>query len=124
MVVDTSALVAILLGEPDAAEMAQAIEGADAPMISVASFVELMLVMRKRKGAEGEELAQKLVSAAGITIEKVDEHQLPFAEKAIRNYAVLNYGDLFSYALAQQRRLPLLFKGDDFSRTDVRPARP
>jgi ribonuclease VapC len=121
IVVDTSALVAILLAEPEAASMASALEEDEGPLMSAASYVELLLVMQKKKGNAGRELAERLVGAAGIRIAPVSEPQLPFAAQAIRRFGALNYGDLFSYALAKERDRPLLFKGDDFTKTDVAP---
>ena len=125
MVIDTSALVAVLLNQPDAPRISQAIELASVRLLSVANFLEAAMVVESRKGeAAGRELDLALYRAT-IEVVPVDQDQAEIARLAWRRYgkgrhaAGLNYGDCFAYALARQRRLPLLFRGDDFVRTDI-----
>ena len=125
IVVDTSALIAILDREPDAALYAEAIAEADAPLISAASLLELHIVMLNRHGARAAQIVDRLIQDAGIQIENFTAQHLELARAAYaryrkgRNSAGLNYGDCFSYALAKATGLPLLFKGEDFSKTDL-----
>ena len=126
MVIDSSAVVAILFQEPDAPMFAAAIEAEPAPVISAASVVEvgLVLLSRKTKGAR-KDLADFL-RESGVQVEAVDHSQAKLALDAFERYgkggghpAQLNFGDCFSYALAKATGKPLLFKGTDFSKTDV-----
>src|SRR4026208_512463 len=125
IVVDTSALIAILDREPDAALYAEAIAEADAPLISAATLLELHIVMLNRHGARAAQLVDRLIQDAGLQIETLTAQHLELARVAYsrygkgRNSAGLNYGDCFSYALAKATSLPLLFKGEDFSKTDL-----
>jgi len=125
MVIDTSALIAVLLNEPGAPRISEAIELASVRLLSVANFLEAAMVIESRKGeAAGRELDLALYRAT-IEVVPVDQDQAEIARLAWRRYgkgrhaAGLNYGDCFAYALARQRRLPLLFRGDDFARTDI-----
>ena len=125
MVIDTSALVAVLLNEPGAPRISEAIELASVRLLSVANFLEAAMVIESRKGeAAGRELDLALYRAT-IEVVPVDQDQAEIARLAWRRYgkgrhtAGLNYGGCFAYALARQRRLPLLFRGDDFVRTDI-----
>lgn len=128
MIVDTSAIVAILYREPEAAAFVQLIHDADVCRISVASYVELSMVIENQLGPEGMRQAEAFLRRAGITIESVTVDQGELARQAFldfgkgRHKAGLNFGDCFSYALAKAMGEPLLFKGDDFSRTDVTAA--
>lgn len=124
-VIDTSAVVAILLGEADAARFAEAIEAASSRFLSAATLLETTIVLEARKGeAAGREL-DLLIYRTAIEIVPVDLEQAEVARVAWRRYgkgrhpASLNYGDCFTYALAKIKRLPLLCKGDDFSKTDL-----
>ena len=126
MVIDTSALLAILLDEPEAASMARAIEAAAAPVISAATLVELGAVIIHKLGADAMGEIDALLDAAGIEVEPLTAVQARLACSAYASYgkgrqhrAQLNLGDCFSYALAADLGRPLLFKGDDFARTDV-----
>jgi ribonuclease VapC len=125
MVIDTSAIVAILLGEPEAAEFAAAIEQDPSLLLSAASLLEASIVIETRKGDEGARDLDLLIYRAGIQIVAVDAEQAEVARLAWRRYgkgrhpASLNYGDCFAYALAKTSGARLLFKGDDFSRTDL-----
>lgn len=125
IVVDTSALIAILDKEPDAALYAEAIAEADSPLISAATLLELHIVMLNRRGARAAQIVDRLIQEAGFQIEYFTAQHLELAREAYarygkgRNSAGLNYGDCFSYALAKATGLPLLFKGEDFSKTDL-----
>jgi ribonuclease VapC len=129
VVIDSSALLAILQDEPERRAYNEAIEAADSRSISVASFVEISIVIEARHGAEGVRHLDRFLDRAGIAIVGVDLEQGRLARQAFsrfgkgRHAAGLNFGDCFSYALAQKAGEPLLYKGDDFSRTDV-PAYP
>ncbi|MGB8843803.1 MAG: type II toxin-antitoxin system VapC family toxin [Aliidongia sp.] len=121
-------MVAILYREPEAAAFAQRIHDADICRVSVASYVELSMVIEKQLGLEGMRQAEAFLRRAGITIEPVTVEQGELARQAFldfgkgRHKAGLNFGDCFSYALAKAMGEPLLFKGDDFVETDIAAA--
>jgi ribonuclease VapC len=125
MVIDTSALLAILQDEPERRAFNEAIESADARSISTATFVEVSIVIESRYGAEGLRDLDLLIAKASIGLVAVDGEQAHLARMAFsrfgkgRHPAGLNYGDCFSYALAKSLGEPLLYKGGDFSLTDV-----
>ena len=127
MIVDTSALLAILFNESDAETYARAIAQADAPRISAASFVEAAIVIEAQTKNSSSQL-DAFMRRAGIAIEPVTEEQSHVARQAYtdfgkgRHSAALNFGDCFAYALAKVTGDPLLFKGKDFSQTDITPA--
>jgi ribonuclease VapC len=130
MILDTSALIAILRYEAEAPEFARIIESASQPRISAVSYVEAGAVIDGSKDPIASRRFDELIEAAQITIEPVTEAQARIARQAYRDFgktsghpAKLNFGDCFSYALAKSKGEPLLFKGQDFSRTDVRSAR-
>jgi ribonuclease VapC len=125
MVIDTSVLVAVLFGEPEAEAFAAAIEQDPVRLISAASVLEASLVIESELGeAGGRELDLLLLKAAVETI-PFNAEQLAIARHAYRRYGKgrhpvgLNYGDCFSYALSQATGETLLFKGEDFTRTDI-----
>lgn len=124
MVVDTSALVAILLQEQDAQVYADAIAGAASSLLSAASYVELAIVALSR-GARGRAELEATLLDVGMEIVAVTPDQARLAADAYERYgkgrhrAALNFGDCFAYALAKSRKRPLLFKGTDFTHTDV-----
>lgn len=128
MIIDSSALVAILLGEPEADALADALAHADAPRISAANWFEAMIVITTRLGDAGTQALEELLEAAAIRIEATDQAQAAAAFAAWQRYgkgrhsAGLNFGDCFAYALARQSGEALLFKGEDFGRTDIVPA--
>jgi ribonuclease VapC len=130
IVVDTSALTAILDREPDAASYTESIAETDSPLISAATLLELHIVMLNRHGGRAGQLVDRLIQDAGFQIEDFTAQHLELAREAYarygkgRNSAGLNYGDCFSYALAKATGLPLLFKGSDFSKTDLVAALP
>jgi ribonuclease VapC len=125
IVVDTSALIAILDKEPDAGRYAEAIAEADGPLISAPNLLELHIVMLNRHGARAAQIVDRLMQDAAFQIENFTAQHVELAREAYarygkgRNAAGLNYGDCFSYALAKATGLPLLFKGQDFSKTDL-----
>ncbi len=128
MVIDTSALVAILFDEPDRRDFTQAIAAAPVRVVSAATLVEAGIVVEARIGDAGGRELDLLLHRADVEVLPVDEAHAELARSAWRRFgtgrhpAGLNYGDCFSYALAVQRDEPLLFKGDDFGATDVRVA--
>jgi ribonuclease VapC len=129
MIIDTSALVAILRDEPDAPRFAAAIEAANVRRISAVTYVELGAVIDGARDAVASRRVDELIDVAGIVIEPVTATQARLAREAYRDFgkgsghpAALNFGDCFSYALASDLGETLLFKGSDFARTDIRPA--
>jgi ribonuclease VapC len=125
MVVDTSALAAILFDEPDAEQFEAAIEIDPIRIISAATFVEVSLVVERRFGEQGRNELDALLLEAGFEVVAFSEEQAKIARQALRTYgkgshpAGLNLGDCFAYALSKTSGEPLLFKGQDFPRTDV-----
>jgi ribonuclease VapC len=129
MIVDTSALIAILRDEPDASVMAQAIEDAAERQISAANWLEAAAVIDGSQDPVASRRFDELADVARITIVPVTEEQARIARAAYRDFgkgsghpAGLNFGDCFAYALAKDTGEPLLFKGRDFVFTDVVPA--
>jgi ribonuclease VapC len=128
MVIDTSALIAILCMEPEAARLVSAMEADATRLISAATIVETSLVIESRYGVEGGRELDALVAKAGMRVEAVTSDQSEVARDAWRRYgkgrhiAGLNYGDCFSYALARVTGEQLLFKGEDFAQTDIAAA--
>jgi ribonuclease VapC len=129
MILDTSAIIAILFNEDDAEIYAQAITLADSCRLSAATFVETAIVVEAQTKNNGGRQLDAFIRRAGITIEPVTEEQAHIARQAFidfgkgRHPAGLNYGDCFSYALAKATREPLLFKSKDFAKTDLSTAR-
>jgi ribonuclease VapC len=130
MVVDSSAVLAILLGEPERDDYIALLAGADDPLISTATLVEASIVMQVRAGDAGVQDLDDLLAAAGVRPVAVDADQAALARQAFARFgkgrapAGLNFGDCFAYALAQATGRPLLFKGADFAQTDVTAAAP
>lgn len=126
MVIDTSAVLAILQNESAAERLAAALEEAPVKRMSAATLVECGLVLQARYGDHGERELDLFVQRAGVEIIPFTEEHAELARRAYRRFgrgrhpAGLNYGDCFSYALARALDEPLLFVGDDFSKTDVR----
>ena len=125
MVIDTSALIAILSAEPEAETFATAIATANIRLLSAASFLETAVVIESRHGSAGGDKLDELIQAAHIQIEPVTAEQAAAGRLAYRSYskgrhpAGLNFGDCFAYALAKTTGKPLLFKGNDFNQTDI-----
>lgn len=131
MIVDTSALLAILRAEPDALEYAQALAGASIRRISAANYVEAAAVIDAGHDPVASRRFDELLREAQCVIEPVTEAQARLAREAYRDFgrdtshpAKLNFGDCFAYALAKAMNEPLLFKGNDFKYTDVTSAIP
>jgi ribonuclease VapC len=129
VIIDTSALIAILRDEPEARRFAEAIESATERRISAATYVELAAVIDAGRDPVASRLVDELLAVARVVIEPVTEAQARIAREAYRDFgkgsghaAGLNLGDCFAYALAKATSESLLFKGDDFSRTDVAAA--
>ncbi len=128
MIIDTSAIIAILFNEDDAKIFATAITRADSCRISAATFVETAIVVETQSKSNGSRQLDAFIRRAGIAIEPVTEEQAHIARQAFIDFgkgqhpAGLNYGDCFSYALAKVTREPLLFKGKDFTKTDLTAA--
>lgn len=128
MIVDTSALIAILRDEPEARACAEAIEAAPNRRMSATNFVEAAIVIDGSRDPVASRRLDDLVKEAQLVIEAVTEVQARIAREAYRDFgrgsghpARLNFGDCFAYALARATGEPLLFKGDDFVYTDIIP---
>lgn len=126
MIVDTSALIAILRNEPEAQRCALTIETHPIRRMSAANFVEAAVVIDASRDPIASRRFDELMKEAQISIEPVTEIQAQIAREAYRDFgkgsghaAKLNFGDCFAYALAKSTGEPLLFKGDDFVHTDV-----
>jgi ribonuclease VapC len=128
VIVDTSALVAVILGEPDAEAQLARMTSAETLALSAATLTEALIVVEARQGREAATDLVALLAELEAEIASLDEDQAELAASAWRRFgkgrhpAALNLGDAFSYALAAARGEPLLFKGRDFSATDVRQA--
>jgi ribonuclease VapC len=125
VVLDSSAILALLLNEPDAQTYRVAINEDQTRLVSAATLLEVSLVVERRNGEAGGRELDVLISKTGIEVVPVDGDQVFEARRAWRKFgrgrhpAALNYGDLFSYALSRTTGEPLLFKGNDFARTDI-----
>lgn len=125
MVIDTSAILAILLGEPKARSFASAIANDPRRLVSSVSTLEAAIVIHSRKGRDGVQALDELFRSAALTVVSFSPEQALLARQAYQKLgkghhpAGLNLGDCCSYALAQSSEEPLLFKGRDFARTDV-----
>jgi ribonuclease VapC len=125
MVIDTSAVVAILFEAEDGRRFADAIEQASIRLMSAVTRVELSFVIEGRKGPAGRDQLERLLARSEVEIASVTAHHAAVAIEAFRDYgkgrhkAGLNIGDCFAYALAKTTGLPLLFKGEGFSQTDI-----
>jgi ribonuclease VapC len=126
MIVDTSALLAILLAEPEALQFTNAILSAESAAISAASYLEAAVRIDRLRNPVASRMLDKLIETLAITIEPVNLEQIRLAREANRDFgkgmghpAQLNFGDCFAYALAKTMKAPLLFKGNDFSKTDL-----
>lgn len=129
MIIDTSALIAILRAEPDAAVFAHAIEAASVRRMSAANLLEAAIVIDSSRDPVASRRFDELVQTARIRVEPVTEDQARIARAAYRDFgkgsghpAGLNFGDCLAYALARDLDEPLLFKDKDFIHTDIAPA--
>jgi ribonuclease VapC len=131
VIIDTSALIAILRAEDDASDMALAIERAQVRKISAANYLETAVVIDASRDPIASRRFDELVDTAELRIEPVTHDQARIARDAYRDFgkgsghkASLNFGDCFAYALARSTGEPLLFKGNDFGHTGITPALP
>lgn len=128
MIIDTSALAAVILGEPDAEALLRTMSGADTLTVSAATLTEALIVVEARQGPEAAADLAALLAELQAGVASLDETQAEAAAAAWRRFgkgrhpAGLNLGDTFSYALAATRAEPLLFKGRDFAATDIQQA--
>jgi len=129
MIVDASAILAILKGEAEASTFLAALSEASARRLSAATYVEVSIVVDNSHEAFIVQDYERLLQEYGFIVEPVTEAQTRIARHAFREFgrgsatpAQLNFGDCFSYALAMERNEPLLYKGSDFAHTDVRSA--
>jgi ribonuclease VapC len=129
MIIDTSAIIAILRDEPEAMLCAKAIEDAPSRRMSAANFLEAAIVIDLSRDPIASRRFDDLVAEAQIVIEPVTQAQARIAREAYRDFgrgsghpAKLNFGDCFAYALTKVTGEPLLFKGEDFAHTDITPA--
>jgi ribonuclease VapC len=127
VIVDSSVLIAILTGQPDAEELNDLLSGTARPGLSVANYLETAIVLDRHPARGAGERLDRYLAAGQVELVEVTASQARIARAAYRNFgrgggnsAGLNFGDCFAYALAIERDEPLLYKGDDFKRTDVR----
>ena len=128
MIIDTSAVLAILFGEPDAKRYEDAIAAAWPRRMSVVALLEVAMVVESRGGAVAGQELDVLLEKAAVELVSVTPEHANAARRAWRRFgkgnhpAALNFGDCFAYALARTAGEPLLFKGEDFARTDIEAA--
>ena len=129
MIVDSSALVAILLNEEDGHELSLALDQPEIVRLSAASYLETSIVIDKYRDPVLSASLDDTILDAEIVVEPVTPEQAKIARQAYRDFgkgsghrANLNFGDCFSYALARDKREPILYKGDDFAHTGLRSA--
>ena len=132
MVIDASALVVMLTGEPEADAFADRVEASREPITSPIAIFEAVAAIRRKHHcsvSDAREALEGFLTAAGITLVAITDKEAELSLEAFNLYgkgtghpARLNMGDCFSYALARSCDMPLLFKGDDFSRTDIASA--
>ncbi|MGI9030999.1 MAG: type II toxin-antitoxin system VapC family toxin [Ilumatobacteraceae bacterium] len=129
MIVDTSAVLAILRNEPDARRYATVLAASERTRMSAGNWLEAANVVDSRRDPIGSRRFDELIAQAGIEIVPVTPAQAAIARQAYRDFgrgsghaAQLNFGDCFAYALASEAGEPILFKGNDFVHTDLQPA--
>jgi ribonuclease VapC len=129
VILDSSAVVAILKREPDWRRFAGALDQASTARLSAATYVEISVVVQRLKDPAVNREIDELIEEFEIVIEPLTAKQARIAREAYQEFgrgsghrANLNFGDCFSYALAREKREPILFKGDDFIHTDLRSA--
>ena len=129
MVLDTSAVLAGLLDEPERPRLERLLEEDPARLMSAATLVEAGMILESRHGEPGRQARDRMLDLYEVAIVAFDRDQAELARDAFRRFgrgrhpAALNYGDCFAYALAKATGEALLFKSDDFSRTDIVAAR-
>ena len=125
MIIDTSALIAILFNEVDADLYANALASSEHRLMSAANYLESGIVIDRQRGAAAGRQLDSLILRAEVKVESVTREQADIARQAYLDFgkgahpAGLNFGDCFSYALAKSLGFPLLFKGEDFALTDI-----
>ena len=130
MVLDSSALLAILFEEEDARTYARALAASERTRMSVGTYIEAAIVADSNLGAANGRTLDELLALFAVELTPVSESQGQLARQAYLEFgkgnhmAALNFGDCFAYALAKELREPLLFKGEDFAQTDIKPASP
>jgi ribonuclease VapC len=129
MIVDSSAMLAVIKRELDWQALSDRMDSADSLRMSVASYLETSIVLDSRRDPVMSVGLDDLIEDMNMVIEPVTVAQAKIARQAYRDYgkgnghpASLNFGDCFTYALAHEKREPVLYKGDDFGHTDLRPA--
>ena len=129
MIVDTSALVAVLRDEPDAAAFVEALAAAPSPRMSAGTYLETAVAVDANRDPVLSRRLDDLLAAAEVSVQPVTKEHADMARQAYRDFGKgsghptgLNFGDCFSYALATTTGRPLLYKGDDFGHTDVTSA--
>lgn len=128
IVVDSSALLAVFFDEPEKAAFADLITKADGPLIGAPTLLEVSMIVEARQGRAGCRDLDELVVASGLEVVAFDASHIEQAREAFRRFgkgrhrAALNFGDCCAYGLAKTLELPLLFKGNDFALTDIKPA--
>jgi ribonuclease VapC len=128
VILDSSAVVAVLRAEPEAPEIVRTMDGAETCSISVVSYVEAAIVIDSSRDPIASRRFDDFFREAEIVLEPVTRRQAEIAREAYRDFgkgrhrAGLNFGDCFAYALAKSLNEPLLFKGNDFRHTDIQPA--
>jgi len=128
LIVDSSAIISILYAEDDAKVFVDAVADATQCLMSAANYMETAVVVDRQRGAEAGRQFDALIARAAIQIEPVTREQADIARQAYLEFgkgkhpAALNFGDCFSYALARSLHLPLLYKGNGFSLTDIESA--
>ena len=128
IVIDLPAVIAIFMREPDADRMLEVMRRAHRPRLSAANLLEVLMVLDGRTASSNRDLLEGWLTRLDAEIEPVTAAQAWLAHEAFRRFgkgihpARLNYGDCFAYGLARELDMPLLFKGNDFPLTDIRPA--
>ena len=129
MILDTSAIIAILRNEPDASRFTEAIQAGETRIVSAATYLEAAIIVDSNRDPVLSRRLDELIEQANVSIEPVTDAQARIARDAYRDFgrgsghpARLNFGDCFAYALAKATGEPLLFKGSDFAHTDIASA--
>jgi len=129
VILDTSAIIAILRNEPDASRFTEAIQAGETRIVSAATYLEAAIIVDSNRDPVLSRRLDELIEQANVSIESVTEAQARIARDAYRDFgrgsghpARLNFGDCFAYALAKATGEPLLFKGSDFAHTDIASA--